>query len=281
MPTRTRHLRQSKQEGPPQDVEASRFIRKMRGGAQTCLIESANGGTFVVKFTNNPQHARVVMNEWIAACVFRHLGVATPETAIVNLSDDFIRDNPAIYMEHRSSGKAPTSGPHFGSRFPQVDVAVYDFLPDAILSKVDNISDFLGVLVADKWLGNTDSRQAIFFRDRGVRSRFVVQMIDNGHIFGGGVWRFADSPLLGPYFGKVYDSVRSIKSFDPWLASVASFPKMIFEDAFRRAPDSWSCGSDEAEFGKVVDQLMRRRGLVAGLIDECHAQPTRRFPNWP
>lgn len=138
------------------------------------------------------------MNEWIAACVFRHIGLATPEIAVVTLSDDFIRDNPNTNMEHRSSGVAPTCGPHFGSRFPKVDVAVYDFLPDAILSKVANVSDFLGVLVADKWLGNTDSRQAIFFRDHGARSRFVVQMIDNGHIFGGGAWRFADSPLLGP-----------------------------------------------------------------------------------
>ena len=221
------------------------------------------------------------MNEWIASCILRHLGIATPETAAVNLSDDFIRHNPNIYMQHRSSEVPPACGLHFGSRVPRVDVAVYDFLPDAILSKVANLSDFLGALVADKWLGNTDCRQAIFFRDHGVRSRFVVQMIDNGHMFGGGVWHFADSPLQGPYFGKVYDNVRSIKSFAPWLASVENFPKKIFEDAFRRAPNSWCRGDDEREFGKLVDQLMRRRLLVAGLIDECRAQRTCRFPNWP
>jgi len=32
------------------------------------------------------------------------------------------------------------------------------------LEKIENLSDFLGALAFDKWTGNADSRQAVFFR---------------------------------------------------------------------------------------------------------------------
>lgn len=42
--------------------------------------------------------------------------------------------------------------------------AVYDFLPDALLSRVVNLQDFRGILVFDKWAGNADGRQSVFYR---------------------------------------------------------------------------------------------------------------------
>jgi hypothetical protein len=46
-------------------------------------------------------------------------------------------------------------------------MTVHDFLPDEQLGAVRNLSDFLGVLVFDKWTCNTNGRQAIFFRESG------------------------------------------------------------------------------------------------------------------
>ena len=66
-------------------------------------------------------------------------------------------------------------GWHFGSRFPgnPERLAVYDFLPDTLLDQVENLAEFHGVLAFDQWIGNADSRQAMFFRARlrdGCRS---------------------------------------------------------------------------------------------------------------
>jgi hypothetical protein len=44
-------------------VDACRLIRKMRGGAQAHLIQAADGHHYVVKFLNNPQHRRILVNE--------------------------------------------------------------------------------------------------------------------------------------------------------------------------------------------------------------------------
>jgi hypothetical protein len=37
-------------------------IRRMRGGAQSHLMRSSDGHYYVVKFQNNPQHRRVLLN---------------------------------------------------------------------------------------------------------------------------------------------------------------------------------------------------------------------------
>jgi len=87
-------------------------------------------------------------------------------------------------------------------------MAVYDFLPDALLSEIENLAEFAGVLAFDKWSGNADARQAIFFRARLREPKggkevalqglgFAGQMIDNGYVFEGPNWGLTDSPVQG------------------------------------------------------------------------------------
>jgi hypothetical protein len=266
----------------PACVEAHRFVRKMPGGAQAHLIESADGCSYVVKFRNNPQHSRILINEWITSVILRHLGISTPDTVIVNISPNFLRENPAVHIQHRSRRMAPATGSHFGSRFPGHPMEIYSHLPNTILPCVVNLSHFCGALVADKWLGNTDRRQSIFIGVPGVNSRYSVlaSMIDHGQVFDGGNWRFEDSPRRGPYFGRVYQRVRSLEAFEPWLTAVAGFPEAVLEEAFQQVPSSWRCCDTEMAFGKLLSQLMRRRGRVGDLIHACRSQPNNPFPNW-
>src|ERR1700676_5599465 len=74
-------------------VHAKRLIRKMRGGAQAHLLECDDGHYYVVKFRNNPQHRRILVNEWIASVFLNYLRISMPETAIVNLPADFLAGN--------------------------------------------------------------------------------------------------------------------------------------------------------------------------------------------
>src|ERR1700688_4544038 len=99
-------------------VDARRLIRKMCGGAQAPLIEAADGHCYVVKFLNNPQHRRVLVNDWIGASFLRYLGLSTPEPAIVRLAPEFIAAHPDVYIQLGSRRSPPDPGWHFGSRFP-------------------------------------------------------------------------------------------------------------------------------------------------------------------
>ena len=75
-------------------VDARRLIRKMRGGAQAHLIEAADGHYYVVKFLNNPQHRRILVNEWIGSVFLRYLGISTPAAAVIRVTQTFLDENP-------------------------------------------------------------------------------------------------------------------------------------------------------------------------------------------
>jgi hypothetical protein len=126
-------------------VNARRFIRKMRGGAQAHLLEADDGDYYIVKFQNNPQHRRILVNEFIAAEILAHLHIACPDHQIVRLSADFLRDNPQVHLQLGTRHTPIAPGWHFGSRFPgdPERIAVYDFIPDALLHQVANAGSAL------------------------------------------------------------------------------------------------------------------------------------------
>ena len=274
-------------------IRARKVIRKMRGGAQAHMMEAEDGAFYVVKFTNNPQHRRILINEWLACSFLRYLQIHVPETALVELTPEFIDANQDLYLSIGSRREAVLPGVHFGSRLavhPE-RVAIFDFLPDKLLSKIENRVDFLGTLIFDKWVGNTDSRQAVFFRARAktwtplkgqapARVGFFAQMIDHGYSFSGPLWQFQDSPLQGVYFRtSVYDEVRSLDSFQPWLEMIENFPVEVIDSAWKEVPRQWLDG-DEDELERMLELLLKRRSRVASLVSELQAKRSSAFPNW-
>jgi hypothetical protein len=274
-------------------ITARRLIRKMRGGAQAHLIEAGDGHCYVVKFRNNPQHRRILVNEWIGSVFLKYLGISTPETAIVELSEEFLREHPDTHIQLGSSRRAVEPGWHFGSRFPgspSRDV-VYDFLPDALLDKVENVVEFRGALAFDKWMGNADSRQAVFFRARlkewlpdsaahPLRLGLVAQMVDNGYVFEGPHWNLPDSPLLGLYFRPtVYSGVRGLEDFQPWLDRIVNFPEEVVDQALKQIPPVWLDGEEDG-LTRLLEKLMKRRQRVPELIADSRAAKGNPFPNW-
>jgi len=271
-------------------VIARRLIRKMRGGAQAHLMEASDGHSYVVKFHNNPQHRRILVNEWIASTFLHYLGIAAPEIAMVQITESFLADAPETYIQLGRERRAVTPGWHFGSRFPgdPVRTVVYDYLPDTLLDKVENLSDFRAVLAFDKWMGNADSRQAIFFRARvleplgsePLRLGFVAQMMDNGYVFEGPHWRFGESAIQGLYFRPlVYQTVRGLGEFEPWLDRIRNFPEEVVDQAVKRIPPAWLEG-DEDELERLLERLMKRRSRVPDLVEQCRLGPTNPFPMW-
>ena len=274
-------------------INATRLVRKMRGGAQAHLLECDDGNFYVVKFRNNPQHRRILVNEWIASVFLNYLQISAPATAIVNLPADFLAANPDVHIQLGSRHIAVEPGWHFGSRYPghPSKIMVYDFVPDILLEKVVNLNEFLGVLVFDKWIGNADARQSIFFRarlqqwspsggDRPHQTGFVAYMMDHGYIFDGPHWTFSDSPLQGLYFRpSVYQNVVSYDDFQPWLDRVVNFPEEVVDQAHKQIPADWVAG-DESALETLLMKLMARRKRVPDLIRDSQRGRINPFPQW-
>jgi hypothetical protein len=245
----------------------------MRGGAQSHLIQANDGAFYVVKFINNPQHRRILVNEWLGSAILTYLGVATPRTAVVRVDADFLEANPEVAIQLGSRTQAVEPGWHFGSQFPGDPRrnVVYDFLPDSLLEKIENIHDFRATLVVDQWTSNADSRQAIFFR-ASVRqwlpgsAAAIAQMMDHGYLFEGPHWTLADSPLKGAYFRPVvYQGARSVDDFAPWIERIVHFPEDVIDEAVKQIPPSWLDG-EEAAFSALLHRLMARRQRVPDLV---------------
>src|SRR5581483_7866866 len=260
---------------------ARTLIRKMRGGAQAHLLEGQDGEYYVVKFINNPQHRRILINEWLASAFLRYLQVYVPATALIEITPEFIADHRDLYFSLGSERYPVAPGLHFGSRMAVHPdrVAVFDFLPDTLLDKIENRVDFIGALVFDKWVANADSRQSVFFRARAknwtplkgeapARIGFFAQMIDHGFAFNGPHWEFQDSPVQGLYFRpNVYQEVRSLDSFQPWLEMVENFPIEVIDSAWKEIPREW-LDEDDAPLEAMLETLLKRRRRVAGLIED-------------
>lgn len=275
-------------------LTARRHIRKMRGGAQAHLLEASDGQFYVVKFQNNPQHRRILVNELVASVFLKYLEISSADAAVIEVSEEFLRENPNVSIELGANRTPAATGWQFGSRYPgdPARIMVYDFVPDTLLHKVRNLTDFLGALVFDKWVSNADGRQAVFFRAR-VREGlpgaadahplalgFVALMVDQGFAFNGPHWTFIDSPVQGLYARKlVYDDVGSLEQFEPWLDRVRHFPDEIVDRAYKQVPPEWIPGERD-EFDRMLEQLMRRRKRVPDLIGDARRAKISPFANW-
>ena len=256
-------------------------IRRMRGGAQAQLMRCADGGYYVVKFQNNPQGVRILANELLATRIAERLGLPVPAPAVVEVRSALI-DNTEDMVIQLGRGRAKYhAGLQFGSRFPgsPADAAVYDFVPEEAFRLVKNLRDFCGMLVFDKWTCNTNGRQAIFFRRAG-EERYEARMIDNGFCFNAGEWNFPDAPLRGLYARHcVYEGVRGIDSFEPWLSRVEKMDAAALGEMAGEIPPEWYGFAYEA-LERLVAHLVRRRLLVRELILSSWKSSVQPFPFW-
>jgi HipA-like kinase len=285
---------------------AVEHVRRMRGGAQAHLMRCDDGGYYIVKFQNNPQHLRILANEMLATRLAARLGLCVPQVEVIEVRADLIAYTSELVVQ-LGIGRTPCSaGKQFGSQFPghPARMTVHDFLPDEQLSSVQNLRDFLGVFVFDKWTCNTNGRQAIFFREpehRATRTLalvhdpglfagppdassvvpYVAMMIDQGFCFNAGEWDFPDAPLRGLYARhRVYQGVAGMEAFEPWLERLEKhMTESALGEEAGRIPPEWYADDWQA-LERLIERLYGRRKRVRELILSARNSGRDPFPNW-
>lgn len=277
-------------------IEAAELVRKMRGGAQAWLVRAQDGSFYVVKFLENAQHRRVLVNEWLASHFLQHLQLCAAQPALVRVSDACLREaeGKGFHVQVGRETRKVSAGIHFGSRVPvnPETTAIYDYLPDSILERVSNRRHFQGLLAFDQWVSNADTRQAVYFRGRlreflrdvshpPSRLGFLAMMIDHGYAFQGPEWRLDDLPRQGTYPRPVvYAGIESWDDLEPWMSQIVHFPASVIDEALKAMPSSWFEPGDEAELESMLEQLLRRTQRVPDLVAACRQARPDLFPNW-
>jgi hypothetical protein len=261
-------------------VRAVQHVKRMRGGAQSHLMRCEDGHYYVVKFQNNPQHRRVLVNELLATTLAERIGLPVPATRVVEVSGWLVESTQDLRMELAGGAEQCVAGTQFGARYvaDPAEVQVFDYLPEGMLAKVQNVGDFAGMLCLDKWTCNANGRQAVFWKRPGER-RYRATFIDQGYCFNAGEWNFPDSPLRGVYArNEVYSGVMGWESFEPWMSRIERMSQAEIGEAAQEVPLEWYEDWDELE--RLVTELDRRRMRVRELVEAFRTSSRKPFQNW-
>jgi len=281
-------------------LRAIEQIRRMRGGAQAHLMRCSDENYYVVKFQNNPQHRRVLVNELLGTRLASRLGLPTAPVSVLEVSAELIRLTPELCIETPRTRIPCKSGLQFGSRYPGDPrrITLHDFLPDEKLREVDNLHDFAGMLVFDKWTCNTNGRQTVFYETRRKveslspgapavedgrtgQAAYHTVMIDQGFCFNAGEWNFPDAPLRGLYArNRVYQGVIGIESFAPWLERLEKqVSERVLAELADEIPPAWYDDDYDASM-RLLEQVYRRKARVTELLLSAQKSNRQPFADW-
>jgi len=241
----------------------------MRGGAQASLIDT-DLGPFVVKWCQNPQHRRVLINEAVSSELLKRVGISSPSWAYIHVDRSFLDRNPQIQIQGECDSTPVEPGCHYGSRYP-VDPdrgLVYDSLEPKEMSSVSNSDDLLKALVFDLWVDNQDYPQAVFFRIPG--KGFRVEMIDHGHALGfnGTEWHLGSSPVRAGFAGTsaIQASAEAAELYQRSIASIRRVNRDDFSQIMAVIPAEW-IGNDYDRLSLKFDRLVDREKRLDTLLD--------------
>jgi hypothetical protein len=261
-------------------VRAIEQICRLRGGSQAHLMRCSDKHYYVVKFKNNPQSIRVLINERIAVELASELGLPIPRAALVDVSPFLIFYTTELRVEG-TTGTIPCSfGLQFGSEYMCDPHNVRPFVhPDWKLATASNIPDAWGVLVFDLWTGNLDQRQFVLAERDLIDNR--IYMIDQGFCFGGNKWTFIDTPLRCKCsLLRLYRGISGMSSFEPWLAKLESREMSEkVQSVINLVPEEW-CGTSREELKGLLACLNERRFRVRSLLTALRNRHPDLFPRW-
>ena len=260
-------------------LQATQHVRRMRGGTQPHLMGCSDGNYYVVKFPNNPQGARTLVNELLCAHLAQLLNLPTPPAAVVSVSDDLIHRTVDLSIQTPGGSSLCQAGPCFGSQYPTPEAVIFEFWPKRRIHDVANLSDFAGMMVFDIWISNIDFRQVRYLKESPTGSWKAI-MFDNSLAFRGAEWSFCDKPRLvvNPLL-YVYEFIGGMSSFDPWLTLVERIEEDDLWEAAGGIPAQWY-GADSKSLSLLLEQLWTRRTRVRELIHSLRVQSPKLFPNW-
>jgi hypothetical protein len=246
------------------------IIRPMKGGSRSYLVKSEDDHYYVAKFRNNPQGNRTLANEWMASKLLHRLGASTPVIRSLYLSAELQRDADLCFCLPTKRVPVPV-GLHLGSQCPidPQQQVVFDFIPFHMYKKVENLQDVALSLVFDRWVGQLDARQLIFYRSpkNGTTAPLQLSLIDHGYCFGADEWNpNLAAPLHGVCSNRQLYSLISESDIEAAVYRVQRLSSTDIEDAISTVPKDLLLPSDEQALSGLLSKLQWRHSRLDELV---------------
>jgi hypothetical protein len=247
-------------------------------------------GQCIVKFFENPQGSRALVNEIIGFGLADILGLEHPPVGVVEItteslgpSDTLEFVNHDIYKGERFVFKA---GLGFYAKWldPKDEVFAVDLKS---ISGAVNPQMLAGVVVLDLLINNRDRKpkntNLILHRESG---RQHLKLIDLGMAFGSANWELGNLkdpslpplneplPYASPPIG-LLDAVKSGTDFEPFLAKLDDIDRAAMIKVLGQVPTSW--GLSELHQTCLVDYILERASTLPKYLEARISSRTKRW----
>ena len=246
-------------------LSANKFIRKMKGGSQSVLVQANDTKFYVVKMVGNPQGANTLANELLGSWIANSVGLPVAEGKGIYLSDSFIDAYPDSWFDLPSGRCRPEKGVHFGSLLvgqPSGQMRPTEYISPSRVDTITNRDAFLGMYILDVWANHQDSRQAVF-RSASNDCFQEAFFIDHGHMFGGPEWNFQERPGIALHQEMaVYSGLLEDQQIASWISHIRTVIPEVLSWAAAVIPSEWYKGDLSLLVVTLVDRFPNLMELV-------------------
>ncbi len=219
------------------------------GVSRAHIMACSDGNKYVVKFVRiTSPNNKTVINELIGGSIASRIGLPCPETVLVSISPEFIKNSDELTRDGIREGL------HIGSKFVGGQ-NFYKFRPEYLVGKhLTNTDDLYGVITFDNWVLNSDrdniGNNLIEFLPN---SEMYYRMIDFGHCFTGDTWNAnqlsqrINDPNIVPCLWFVRDNTTDVSKFEQWFKIVEELGDEEIAGILADTPKDWNLANDERE----------------------------------
>ncbi|MCX6010314.1 MAG: hypothetical protein NTW48_09880 [Chloroflexi bacterium] len=255
--------------------QAKTYLTKLSSGnSKPVVFETTDGKRWLVKYKNNPQGLRILVNEWVASNLAKLLGLTTPDCSLVILDEELLEIESIVVPGTTTKIQAGLS---FGSNY----IERANNNPTRYqMEHLDNAHTIPGIIVMDTWIDNPDRDD----RDRNfsnimvspgpLRSRYTLYAIDFGKI---GSSNWTANELVGKTntlklrgYNRLFRPLVIGKSaFQSFLNALELVPDETIESTISTVPNEWNLNHQEAI--ALINFLQQRKKLVRQVIESSFA----------
>lgn len=246
---------------------ANKYIRKMRGGSQSILVQANDGRYYIVKMMGNPQGVNTLANEYMGTLMAQSAGLPVANHKAIYLSDSFIDSDQGLWFELPTGRRRPNKGVHYASLLvgqPSGTERVSEYISPSRIGLITNRESFLGMYILDVWANHVDNRQAVLRRRSSMDNSQEVIFIDHGYMFGGPNWDFKDRPGIALHLEtSVYSNLWNEDKIASWISLFKGvLPEVMSSLTGGGIMDNWHSGDLNWLLGKLSDRLANLSELV-------------------
>lgn len=265
-----------------------------KGATLPVFMEVGGVGRCAVKFCNNPQGLKALINEFLGFHVAALLGIDHPPFGIAEVPEDALPHDGKLLLreEYKWFGQTKVEeyvfepGLVFYSKWLQPS---NELKPEDLqkLMHIHNAGDLAAVVVLDVLLGNWDRKplnpNLIVVRENGSRK---LKLIDLGMCFGSALWDQhslsnrdippLDEPL--PYAGDMgvfFENITALTDFQPAIAKLDELNAQWLTNLLGTLPPSWQLNELEAQ--ALVTYVCHRAEHLAQHLENRFARAGKKW----